>query len=251
VKLWKPKRNLPLRIRRIAVIVFFFVAVPVPELLIAGAAAMVLGTLVHMLSYGMLLKRDELATRGPYAFCRHPAYLGMLISALGFCLATGWHLHALILSAAFVIITVPLYYRKIRFEEERLTELHGGAYRDYARRVRRKLIPSLISGLRHGGLTLSLSFEASIRNHSLKRASKDFFWFTTFVAKWYYFTDFHPLGAMRWSGRPHNWLLTAALLALVGVFLVFKFLGRRYRGSRKTPGEDEPLSPAAVEPAEH
>ena len=238
MKLWKPKRNLPLRIRRIAVIVFFFVAVPVPELLIAGAVAMLLGTLVHVLSYGMLLKRDELATRGPYAFCRHPAYFGMFVSALGFCLATGWQVHAIVLSVAFVVIVVPLYYRKIRFEEERLIELHGDAYRGYAGRVRRKMIPSLISGLRHGGFALSLSFEASIRNHSFKRASKDFFWFTTFVAKWYYFTDFHPFGAIRWSGRPHNWILTAALFSLIGVFLVFKWLDHRYRKAQKSGGEE-------------
>ncbi len=202
---------------------------PVPELLIAGAAAMLFGTLVHILSYGMLLKRDELATRGPYAFCRHPAYFGMLVSGLGFCLAAGWRVHSLILSAAFVVITVPLYYRKIRFEEERLEELHGGAYREYAARVRRKLVPSLLSGLRHGGFALRLGFEASIRNHSLKRASKDFFWYTVFIAKWYYFTGFHPFGAIRWSGRPLNWVLNSALLALVGAFLVFKWFDRRYR----------------------
>lgn len=238
MKLWKPKRNLPLRIRRIAVIVFFFVAVPVPELLVAGAVAMVTGTLIHILSYGVLLKRDELATRGPYAFCRHPAYFGMLVSGLGFCLATGWQIHALALSVAFLVITVPLYYRKIRFEEERLEELHEEAFRNYARRVRHKLIPSLISGLRHGGLALRLSFEASIRNHSLKRACKDFFWFTTFVAKWYYFEGFYPFGAIRWSGRPHNWLLTAGLLALIGLFLLFKWLDRRYRTAQKSASEE-------------
>jgi protein-S-isoprenylcysteine O-methyltransferase Ste14 len=238
VKFWKPKRNLPLRIRRIAVIVFFFVAVPVPELLVAGAVAMVLGTLIHVLSYGMLLKRDELADRGPYAFCRHPAYFGMVISGLGFCLAAGWRVPALILSGAFVVITVPLYYHKIRFEEERLREIHGEAYDEYARRVRRKLFPSLISGLRHGGFSVKLSFEASMRNHSLKRASKDFFWFTALVAKWYYFTGFHPFGAIRWSGRPHNWLLTAGMLSLICLFLVFKWLDRRYRRAHESRQEE-------------
>jgi hypothetical protein len=229
MKLWKPKRNLPLRIRRIAVIVFFFTAIPVPDLLIAGAAAMAVGTLIHVLSYSVLLKRDELATTGPYAFCRHPAYFGMFVSALGFCLATGWHIHAIALQAAFVAVTLPLYYRKMRFEEERLAQIHGGAFAEYARRVRRRFVPSLVSGIRNGGFRLGFSLEASIRNHSLKRASKDVFWFLAFVAKWYYVEGLYPLGRMRPTGRPHNWPLTAGLAAALASFLVFKYLDHRYR----------------------
>lgn len=231
MKIWKPKRNLPLRIRRIAVIVFFFFAAPVPELLLAGLGALVAGSAVMFASYAVLVKRDELATRGPYAFCRHPAYFGMLVSGLGFCLATGYHLPAIVLSAAFVVISVPLYYRKTRSEEERLEEIHGENLRKYRKRVRRRLLPSLVSGIRNGGFSLTLSFEAGIRNHSFKRVTKDGFWFLTFVAKWYYLEGFYPFGHIRWTGRSHDYFLTGALITMLGLFLLFKCLGRRYRKS--------------------
>ena len=242
MKIWKRNRNLPLRIRRIAVIVFFFTARPVPEMLAAGVAAMAAGTVIMVLSYSMLLKRDELATRGLYAFCRHPAYFGMLVSGLGFCLANGWNIPAVILSASFFVISVPLYYRKIRFEEKRLEEIHGEAFLGYRKRVRRRLVPSLVSGIRNGGFSLRLSFEASIRNHSFKRASKDGFWFLAFVAKWHYIEGFHPFGQITWTGRYHNWLLTAGLAAMLGLFLLFKELDHRYRRAQETPGLAEDLS---------
>ncbi len=233
MKIWKSGRNLPLRIRRIAVIVFFFVAIPVPELLVAGVVAIAAGSLVLILSYGVLVKRDKLTTRGPYAFCRHPAYFSMLVSGLGFCLATGWQVHAIVLAVAFFVISVPLYYRKIRFEEEELEKIHGDRFREYTGRVRRKLVPSLLSGIRNGGFSLRLSFEAGIRNHSFKRVCKDGFWFLTFVAKWYYLEGFHPFGDVKWTGRYHSWLLTGALGTMLTLFLVFKYLDHRYRKSRK------------------
>lgn len=234
MKIWKPKRNLPLRIRRIAVIVFFFFARPVPELLIAGLGAMAAGTVIMILSYAVLTKRDKLTTRGPYAFCRHPAYFGMLVSGLGFCLATGYHLSCIILSAAFIVISVPLYYRKVKFEEKRLTEeIHGEDYRSYKKRVRRRLLPSLISGIRNGGFSVDFSFEAGIRNHSFKRATKDSFWFLTFVAKWYYLEGFHPFGHIRWTGRCHDWFLTGALLTMLTLFLLSKYLEHHYRKTRE------------------
>lgn len=238
MKIWESKRNLPLRIRRIALIVLIFFARPVPDMLLAGLAAMALGSVILMFSYSVLLKRDELATRGPYAFCRHPAYFGMLVSGLGYCLAAGYHTTTIVISAAYFIISVPLYYRKIRFEEERLEEIHGDRFRDYARRVRHMLFPSLVSAIRNGGFSLSLSIEASIRNHSLKRISKDSFWFMVFVAKWYYLEDFHPFGSMKLTGRSHDWSLTAALAGLLSLFLIFKVVERLYRKSLNASGAD-------------
>lgn len=245
MRIWKPKRNLPLRIRRIAVIVFFFTAIPVPELLLAGAGAIVVGSILLVLAYGTLLKREELATTGLYASCRHPAYFAMLVSGIGFCLASGWHIHSLILSAAYVVISVPLYYRKIRFEEERLVEIHGPRFEEYAGRVKRKLVPSLLSAIRNGGFATRLSFEASIRNHSFKRVAKDTFWFLTFVGKWCYLEGFYPFGRIGWTDRTHNWLLSAALAAALALFILFKYLDHRYRAaseneSNRAPEEECP-----------
>ena len=244
MKIWKSGRNLPLRIRRIAVIVFFFATEPVQELLIAGAVAIALGSLGLILSYGVLLKREELATRGPYAFCRNPAYFSMLVSGLGFCLAAGWQHHAIALSIAFFVISVPLYYRKVRFEEARLAEIHGEVFREYTGRVRRRIVPSLISGIRNGGFSLKLGFEAGIRNHSFKRVCKDCFWFLAFVAKWYYLEGFYPLGDVKWTGRSHSWLLSCGLSAMLLMFIVFKYLDGRYRKLRDA--EDNGDSPVTT-----
>jgi len=235
MKIWKAGRNLPLRIRRIAVIVFFFTAIPQFELLVAGGVAIAAGSIGILLSYSILLKRDEIAQTGPYAFCRHPSYFGMLVSGLGFCLASGWHAHSIVLSAAFFIISVPLYYRKISFEEKRLQDIHGDNYERYRERVSRKLVPSIISGLRNGGFKLKLSFEASIRNHSLKRVSKDCFWFLVFVGKWYYLEGMYPFGDLKLTGRGHSWLLTSSLVLMLSFFLLFKWLDNRYRRDKVNP----------------
>jgi protein-S-isoprenylcysteine O-methyltransferase Ste14 len=74
---------------------------------------------------------------GPYAFVRHPMYAGGLLMFLGMPLQLGsW------LGVAALALMVPLLAIRIVMEERTLAaELEG--YRDYAARVRYRMIPGL------------------------------------------------------------------------------------------------------------
>ena len=71
---------------------------------------------------------------GPYGYIRHPGYLVGIASIVGLAMAPGsWS------GAAIAALTIPVYIHRILTEERFLTaELDG--YREYAARVRYRLI---------------------------------------------------------------------------------------------------------------
>jgi protein-S-isoprenylcysteine O-methyltransferase Ste14 len=77
-------------------------------------------------------------TTGPYAFIRHPGYTaGILII-----LASGVALGSWLAAALLVVLSLPfLLYRAITEDRVLLSELPG--YRDYANRVRWRLVPGI------------------------------------------------------------------------------------------------------------
>jgi protein-S-isoprenylcysteine O-methyltransferase Ste14 len=74
---------------------------------------------------------------GPYRFVRHPGYAGNIVPLFGIVLALG-SLWTLIPAAAALIVTV---IRTVLEDRTLQDELQG--YRDYARRVRYRLIPGI------------------------------------------------------------------------------------------------------------
>lgn len=106
-------------------------ALAVAGCLFAAWALLVLGR-----SFAVLPARRQVVTRGPYAWVRHPAYLGELAAVLGLCLQ-GATLAALLLSAAAVVAVAV----RIRAEERLLAS--DPAYSDYRGRVRRRLLPGV------------------------------------------------------------------------------------------------------------
>ena len=79
----------------------------------------------------------KVVSTGPYAYVRHPMYAGGLLMFMGMPLQLGsW------LGLAALTLLVPLLAVRIVMEERTLAaELEG--YRDYAARVRWRLIPSI------------------------------------------------------------------------------------------------------------
>jgi protein-S-isoprenylcysteine O-methyltransferase Ste14 len=71
----------------------------------------------------------ELVTTGPYRRVRHPIYTAMLGMFIGTAIVSG-RLHALVGLA----LLAAAYVRKIRLEEERMSEEFGAAYGKYRRR---------------------------------------------------------------------------------------------------------------------
>jgi protein-S-isoprenylcysteine O-methyltransferase Ste14 len=81
-------------------------------------------------SQGVQLFADhQLITSGPFAYVRHPMYLGFWMAALGGLLLYGtWTMVILLLGS-------PIFVRRARLEEEALIAVFGEDYLAYQRRV--------------------------------------------------------------------------------------------------------------------
>jgi protein-S-isoprenylcysteine O-methyltransferase Ste14 len=81
---------------------------------------------------------QDVVTRGPYRWVRHPSYTGLLFIALGFGLGAGnW------LSLAICAVLPPLgLLPRIAVEESELTAVLGEKYRSYQRTTHR-LVPGV------------------------------------------------------------------------------------------------------------
>ena len=80
-------------------------------------------------------RKEHLVVRGPYKLVRHPMYLAVLLSIVG------W---GLLLDLAFVLLAAPLALLWFNFvvmpyEERELVALFGQDYEEYMKRVRRIL----------------------------------------------------------------------------------------------------------------
>src|SRR5215475_2519961 len=95
------------------------------------------GVWLRAYASGYVKKNTELTVTGPYAFTRNPLYLGSMLIAFGFALASRSLWIALALVALFAIIYIPV----IRSEEAFLRSKFGD-FDAYAARVPR-LLPSL------------------------------------------------------------------------------------------------------------
>jgi protein-S-isoprenylcysteine O-methyltransferase Ste14 len=127
-------------------IFFFWRARPDWLSLALGAAVAALGVFLRAMASGHVKKNEELAMTGPYAYCRNPLYLGSIIIAIGFAIASRDMWVAMGIIALFTLIYVPV----IRSEEAFLRR-HFAAYDDYAHSVPRLLPRTLwLSGLTSG-----------------------------------------------------------------------------------------------------
>ncbi len=127
-------------------IFFFWRARPDWLSLALGAAVAALGVFLRAMASGHVKKNEELAMTGPYAYCRNPLYLGSIIIAIGFAIASRDLWVAVGIIALFTLIYVPV----IRSEETFLRQRFA-AYDDYAHSVPRLLPHTLwLSGLTSG-----------------------------------------------------------------------------------------------------
>jgi len=95
-----------------------------------GLAVAVTGLLLRGWAAGHLEKNQALATSGPYALTRNPLYMGTLLVAAGFTIASRQLGLAVLFAAAFGLIYLPA----IELEEQHLRKLFP-EYEGYARRV--------------------------------------------------------------------------------------------------------------------
>jgi protein-S-isoprenylcysteine O-methyltransferase Ste14 len=113
---------------------YFWRARPDWRSLALGGAVAAVGIFVRAMASGHVKKNEQLATTGPYAYCRNPLYLGSIIIAIGFAIASRDVWVAVGIVVLFAVIYVPV----IRSEEVFLRQQFA-EYDDYARHVPRIL----------------------------------------------------------------------------------------------------------------
>ncbi len=117
--------------------IYLWLAQPTWLSLALGAAAAAPGVAIRAAAAGHVRKNAELTTTGPYAYTRNPLYLGSLIMAIGFGVAS----RSIWVGACIVLLFLAIYLPVIRGEEDFL----GGAFAgfdDYRAHVPR-LLPRL------------------------------------------------------------------------------------------------------------
>ena len=130
----KPYADLVARLRVtcgfIMVAAFAWFSRPDAGSLAWGLPVSALGLALRAWATGHVEKNIRLAESGPYAYVRNPLYLGTLLVAAGFAIASRqWGLGALF-AAVFILIYLPA----IELEEQHLRKLFP-EFKDYADRV--------------------------------------------------------------------------------------------------------------------
>ena len=135
----------------IAAIAVLWLAHPNARSLTAGAIVAIVGETIRIWAAGHLEKGREVTTSGPYAFTRHPLYLGSTVIGIGLAIAAASAVVA-VLVLGYLGITLTA---AISTEEAHLTEKFGTAYPDYR------------DG-RRGGERRRFSFARAMRNREYR-----------------------------------------------------------------------------------
>lgn len=112
-------------------VLYIAFAKPTSQGLLWGILIAVAGLAVRASAAGHLAKNQSLATGGPYAYIRHPLYLGSMLAGAGYCVAGGrWWFFILLL-----LFLGAIYWPVIRREDLHLRTLFAEEYAPYARAV--------------------------------------------------------------------------------------------------------------------
>jgi protein-S-isoprenylcysteine O-methyltransferase Ste14 len=133
-------------------LLYFCLAKPTWISIASGAAIAAVGVAIRAAAAGHVKKNRELTTTGPYGYTRNPLYLGSMIIALGFGIASrNWWV-----AVAIVALFLAIYLPVIRSEEEFLRSEFPG-FDEYCTHV-----PRLIPRVRASGETANGSFSKEL-----------------------------------------------------------------------------------------
>lgn len=117
----------------IGIILLYVFANPSLGWFISGVIVVLLGEALRIWGAGHLVKTEEMITSGPYAYVRHPLYLGTTLILIGFCMMARTWVLLIIGLLAFIFEYLP---RKNKIETQRLIDKYGQEYEKYASSVR-------------------------------------------------------------------------------------------------------------------
>ena len=134
--------------------------------MVLGLALILAGLAFRLAALAVLRKKDHIATTGIYSLCRNPLYFGSILLTYGFCVLLNDDANYLYATLYFAVF----YPLTIAWEEIRLTEQYGDAYRRYCSTTPRMLPLGRFQrngfewrkALRGGGLVLIVVVLASL-----------------------------------------------------------------------------------------
>jgi len=118
-----------------------------PTLYWVGFAIAGFGMAIRLWASGHVKKNKELATDGPYAYVRHPLYVGNILLLLGFCIASQlwWSIPVMLGFLWFY------YPTAIAYEDLKLRQLFGQQWETWSANTRALLPRFRGRGFRFGG----------------------------------------------------------------------------------------------------
>ncbi len=130
-----------------------------PALFLAGGIIAAVGASVRLWASGYVMKNKELATNGPYAYVRHPLYVGNILLLLGFSIAsTQWW--------SFVLMAALLWFYyppTISYEDNKLRDIFGEEWEAWSKNIH-ALIPTF--GKKAGSVKSTWSFKKSLMQNA-------------------------------------------------------------------------------------
>lgn len=100
------------RLGFVVIVPYLYFARPTPLSLAVGAAVAAVGIALRAAAAGTLRKGEALTTAGPYAYVRHPLYLGSAFLVVGFAIAGRRTWLGISLLAIFVTLYLPVLLRE-------------------------------------------------------------------------------------------------------------------------------------------
>ncbi|HDZ76606.1 MAG TPA: isoprenylcysteine carboxylmethyltransferase family protein [Candidatus Omnitrophica bacterium] len=99
--------------------------------IMAGIWFIIVGLLIRLWANGYAVKMEKLTVSGPYAFVRHPLYLGTMFLMVGFIIMLRFYY----IGIFFISVMSIVYYKTIKKEEMWLEDIFKQKYRNYKRNV--------------------------------------------------------------------------------------------------------------------
>jgi len=180
-----------------------------------GIPFIITGEAIRLWANGYAIKSEKLTTSGPYAFVRHPLYLGTALIVVGFII----FLRAYYAGAAFLAVMAIVYAGTIRKEEGMLE----GRFKEYA--VYRSKVPAMVPAAfpYRGGEKWGFSFRRLIRSQEYK----PLIWIAVIIIV-FYLKGKILVEKEALDGRNLGLMITAALLMMLDIAgEVVKYIKRR------------------------
>jgi protein-S-isoprenylcysteine O-methyltransferase Ste14 len=189
-----------------------------PAWFVAGAILILLGQVIQLSSYSVLVKNAELTTTGPYRFVRNPFYVGTILKDFGVCTISGnW-----VIMLAYVVIFLPILYRRVLKEEKSLHEKFGKQYEEFMRLVPR-FLPRVSSWPKMLGWHNNIEPLLILKNRIFPRI----------LNLWVFVIAIVEVSEVRWKGDvirsvDHLTILTLCV-AILYVSIVLNLAGKRLK----------------------